>query len=196
MRIRLRSVALFLLLLGASSTSAAAQRRSSRSTHSSTRTSSSSHRATTHKAAPTVRVQGYTTKSGRLVAPYSRSAPRATPARTAAPKKPTTTTRPPRRTTLTPGASARAATPPRPGAAITRAPVARRASDGRIARSATAKSSFMRNTGYPSGRPGYVVDHIIPLSCGGPDTPSNMQWQTVAAAKAKDKTERKGCGTR
>lgn len=41
--------------------------------------------------------------------------------------------------------------------------------------------------------PGYVVDHIVPLSCGGPDTPSNMQWQTTADAKAKDKWERKGC---
>jgi hypothetical protein len=38
-----------------------------------------------------------------------------------------------------------------------------------------------------------VVDHITPLACGGTDTPSNMQWQTKAAAAAKDKTERKGC---
>lgn len=38
---------------------------------------------------------------------------------------------------------------------------------------------------------GYVIDHIKPLSCCGPDVPSNMQWQTVAAAKAKDKWERK-----
>jgi hypothetical protein len=28
---------------------------------------------------------------------------------------------------------------------------------------------------------------------GGPDAPSNMQWQTVEAAKEKDKWERKGC---
>ena len=38
---------------------------------------------------------------------------------------------------------------------------------------------------------GYVVDHIIPLECGGSDTPSNMQWQTVQEAKIKDRTERK-----
>jgi hypothetical protein len=38
-----------------------------------------------------------------------------------------------------------------------------------------------------------VIDHIKPLACGGLDAPSNMQWQTVAAAKAKDKTERIGC---
>jgi hypothetical protein len=36
---------------------------------------------------------------------------------------------------------------------------------------------------------GYVVDHIVPLKRGGADTPSNMQWQTTAAAKAKDKIE-------
>lgn len=38
--------------------------------------------------------------------------------------------------------------------------------------------------------PGYVVDHKQALECGGKDDPSNMQWQTVAAAKLKDKTER------
>jgi hypothetical protein len=36
---------------------------------------------------------------------------------------------------------------------------------------------------------GYVVDHICPLSCCGKDDPSNMQWQTTAAAKAKDAWE-------
>lgn len=41
--------------------------------------------------------------------------------------------------------------------------------------------------------PGYVVDHVRPLACGGADAPSNMQWQTVAEAKAKDRWERKGC---
>jgi hypothetical protein len=47
----------------------------------------------------------------------------------------------------------------------------------------------MSQTGYPHGRHGYVVDHIIPLECGGADDPSNMQWQTIAEGKAKDKTE-------
>jgi len=51
----------------------------------------------------------------------------------------------------------------------------------------------MRQSGYPHGRKGYVVDHIVPLACGGPEFPSNMQWQTKAEAKAKDKWERKGC---
>jgi hypothetical protein len=68
-----------------------------------------------------------------------------------------------------------------------------RAADGRIARSAAAKDAFERQTGYPHGRPGYVVDHIKPLACGGADAPNNMQWQTIEAAKAKDRTERVGC---
>ncbi len=41
--------------------------------------------------------------------------------------------------------------------------------------------------------PGYVVDHIVPLCACGLDRPSNMQWQTVTAAKAKDRLERQQC---
>ena len=47
----------------------------------------------------------------------------------------------------------------------------------------------MKQTGYPHGRLGYVIDHTIPPKRGGADKPSNMQWQTKAAAKAKDKWE-------
>jgi hypothetical protein len=46
------------------------------------------------------------------------------------------------------------------------------------------------STGRTTGAcPGYVRDHIIPLCKGGPDTMANMQWQTVAEGKAKDKWE-------
>jgi len=45
-------------------------------------------------------------------------------------------------------------------------------------------------TGRKSGAcPGYVVDHVKPLKRGGADRPSNMQWQTRAEAKAKDRWE-------
>jgi hypothetical protein len=70
------------------------------------------------------------------------------------------------------------------------APAAARA---RTARSAAARHAFEVQTGYPDGRPGYIIDHIVPLACGGTDTPANMQWQTAAQAKAKDHTERAGC---
>jgi hypothetical protein len=40
--------------------------------------------------------------------------------------------------------------------------------------------------------PGYRKDHIKPLACGGPDAVSNLQWQTIADAKAKDRWERGG----
>lgn len=53
----------------------------------------------------------------------------------------------------------------------------------------------MRSTGHPHGWPGHVVDHKVPLACGGADAPSNMQWQTVAEGKAKDKVERQGCSS-
>jgi hypothetical protein len=70
-----------------------------------------------------------------------------------------------------------------------------RDSHGKIKRSPEAKRAFQRShpcpsTGRTSGAcPGYVIDHVQPLKRGGADAPSNMQWQTVAAAKAKDKVE-------
>ena len=66
---------------------------------------------------------------------------------------------------------------------------------GRLRRSSAAKAAFERenpcpSTGEPRGPcPGYIVDHIIALKRGGPDDPSNMQWQTIEDAKAKDKIE-------
>lgn len=72
--------------------------------------------------------------------------------------------------------------------------------DARTHRSAAAKAAFQRMvpcpaTGQHRGKcPGYVIDHIKALDCGGPDAPANMQWQATAEAKAKDKWERKECG--
>jgi hypothetical protein len=46
------------------------------------------------------------------------------------------------------------------------------------------------STGQTTGAcPGYVRDHVVPLCKGGADSADNMQWQSTAAAKAKDKTE-------
>lgn len=112
----------------------------------------------------TVHVKGYTKKDGTVVAPHDRQAQKSGDAKASAPSTtPTTSTT-----------------------------VARDAK-GRIQRSDAARHAFARHTGYPNGRPGYIIDHIIPLACGGADAPSNMQWQTTADAKAKDRTERVGC---
>ncbi len=70
----------------------------------------------------------------------------------------------------------------------------------RIERSAIEVRAFQRHnpcpaTGQRRGTcPGYVIDHIQALACGGADATGNMQWQTKADAKAKDKWERKACG--
>jgi hypothetical protein len=53
--------------------------------------------------------------------------------------------------------------------------------------------AFEKATGYPHGRPGYVVDHVIPLCAGGPDVAANLQWQTTAASYVKDGFERALC---
>jgi hypothetical protein len=64
---------------------------------------------------------------------------------------------------------------------------------GRIKRSEAAVARFKRDSGYPHGRKGYVIDHIVPLCAGGADEPANMQWQTVEQAKVKDQQERLQC---
>ena len=66
-------------------------------------------------------------------------------------------------------------------------------------RSQKAKTVFKYSHPCPStGRrkgscPGYIIDHIKAIACGGADSPDNMQWQTKSDAKAKDKWERNGC---
>lgn len=70
-----------------------------------------------------------------------------------------------------------------------------------IKRSHTALAHFKKGHPCPANGmdhgacPGYVIDHIKPLACGGADDPLNMQWQTVAEGKIKDKWELKqpGC---
>jgi hypothetical protein len=180
-----------------------------------------------------VHVRGYTTKSGKYVAPYTRSAPRAKSSgssstksysapRTQSYSAPRTQSYSAPRTKTYSAPRSKVAAPaprsaqrPRATAASPRALAPRatktpssnapkskvtspapRSSNGRIIRSQSARQSFMRSSGYPNGRPGYVIDHVVPLACGGADAPSNMQWQTLEAAKAKDRVERRGCSAK
>ena len=140
-------------------------------------------------AQKSVHVKGYTKKDGSVVKPHDRKAPDSS-------------------TTTSSGSSEKKAkkakSSPAPSLpAVSRASTASgrtnrcencdRDEHGKILRKKEAKRAFMRATGYDHGRSGYVIDHIVPLACGGPDVPSNMQWQTVGGAKAKDKIERANC---
>ena len=75
------------------------------------------------------------------------------------------------------------------------APGVQRNSRGKIARSARARGEFKKSHPCPStgrsagGCPGYVIDHVTALKRGGADAARNMQWQTTAAAREKDKWE-------
>ncbi len=67
-------------------------------------------------------------------------------------------------------------------------------------RSRKALAEFKRahvcpSTGLARARacPGYVVDHITPLCAGGADAPWNMQYQSIAEGKRKDREERALC---
>lgn len=69
-------------------------------------------------------------------------------------------------------------------------------------RSKAVRADFMRTHPCPANGatrgacPGHVVDHIIPLCGGGADAVANMQWQTAAAAKVKDRDEARQCRAR
>lgn len=69
-------------------------------------------------------------------------------------------------------------------------------------RSRAVRAEFMRihpcpATGRTRGAcPGWQVDHITPLKCGGPDAVGNMQWLTVQAHKDKTAREAKSCRKR
>ena len=70
-----------------------------------------------------------------------------------------------------------------------------RTASGRIRRSSSARRAFKElhpcpATGSSTGAcPGYVIDHAKALKHGGADAPDNMQWQTTAEARAKDRVE-------
>jgi hypothetical protein len=117
-----------------------------------------------------VHVKEYTKKDGTHVDAHDRGAPKAGGPPTA------TAERPAHESSVTPALVAVA-----------------RDERGRIQRSDAARHAFARQTGYLNGRPGYVIDHIVPLACGGADAPGNMQWQSIVEGKAKDRWERSDC---
>ena len=125
----------------------------------------------------TVHVKEYTKKDGTTVKAHDRAAPKSK-----AEKKPEE--KPEEK------ASTKQPLPQSPSSSSS---TVKRDATGRIERSEVSKHQFEVQSGYPKGRSGYVVDHVRPLACGGADTPANMQWQTVAEAKAKDKWERVDC---
>jgi hypothetical protein len=140
-------------------------------------------------------VHGYTRRDGTYVAPYWRgSSGGTTSGRGSSSSGSSVYHAPSSRTWSTPEGSATLSSVPR-SRPSERAQGVARDRHGRIARSMAAKDDFKRfnpcpSTGSTHGAcPGYVIDHVIPLKRGGPDTPVNMQWQTVEDAKAKDRWE-------
>jgi hypothetical protein len=71
-----------------------------------------------------------------------------------------------------------------------------RTASGGILRRADVLAAFKKAhpcpvNGATSGAcPGWVMDHIIPLACGGCDAVSNLQWLTTDAWKIKTGFER------
>lgn len=69
-------------------------------------------------------------------------------------------------------------------------------------RSRTLRAEFMRlhpcpSTGQPRGAcPGWQVDHVEALVCGGRDELANLQWLTVEAHRQKTRVEVKLCRRR
>ena len=172
--VRLRPVlvaVLALLALGLPPQVALAGHHSSGSTRASGHSHSSGGTSTPHSSAGSVHVRGYTRKDGTHVAPYTRSLPHSSAPRV-------------------PRGSAQ-----RSKSTVPKSPPLQSKSGSSTKRSKAERDEFMRehpcpSTGKTSGAcPGYVVDHVRALKHGGPDAPSNMQWQTIDAAKAKDKWE-------
>jgi hypothetical protein len=77
-----------------------------------------------------------------------------------------------------------------------------RDADGSIHRSSKPLTAFKKKWACPStgahtgACPGWAIDHVIPLACGGADAIYNMQWmpdagKSCAADYCKDRYERK-----
>lgn len=78
-----------------------------------------------------------------------------------------------------------------------------RDADGSIHRSSKPITAFRKKWkcpapggSYTGPCPGWAIDHVIPLACGGADAVYNMQWlpdagKSCGAAYCKDRYERK-----
>ena len=149
--------------------------------------SSKNQRHSSDRSEGTVHVRGYAKKNGTYVAPYDRSAPREE-SLTGSTYSHLSVSEP---IDITPryreGHMAKGISPDSS---------VRMGWTGKIKRSGAAKDAFKREQPCPANGntsgpcPGYVIDHVKPLECGGADDPFNMQWQTIADGKTKDKTER------
>jgi hypothetical protein len=174
-RLFLTIAVLFCFAGGTAPTYADSQKKSGGKSSSSTKSSEKKEK----KSEKTVHVREYTRKDGTKVKAHDRRPPGTASGSSTTPSS---------------AASSSAYTAPNSGASRSdRCENCDRDKNGKIVRNKAAKKQFQNATGYPKGRPGYVTDHIIPLACGGQDVPSNMQWQTIAEAKAKDAIERANC---
>jgi hypothetical protein len=72
----------------------------------------------------------------------------------------------------------------------------KRDADGDIIRNSNVTRRFQLlhpcpRTGALTGAcPGWAIDHVIPLACGGCDAVSNMQWLDTTTKARKDRYER------
>jgi len=72
-----------------------------------------------------------------------------------------------------------------------------RDASGAIYRSSAVLTAFKKvhpcpANGNKSGPcPGWIMDHVVPLACGGADAVYNLQWLTVEMWRAKSLWERK-----
>jgi hypothetical protein len=67
-----------------------------------------------------------------------------------------------------------------------------RTKQGQLVRSPARRALFLRMTKL-NGKD-VVVNHIVPLRCGGCDVPSNMEAMSVADWKLRTGPERTDCG--
>lgn len=190
----IRSTVVLFLLLSLSLSASYARSSSTHSHHSTTKVYKPKKVKEPKVRSGPVHVKDYNRRDGTHVSGYDRAAPNTSGGSTPLPysgpaeyKRPAPTT---------------ASTPLQPYKAghlakgFTLSPTVHTGWFGKIKRSGAAKNAFKREHPCPSNGnasgscPGYVIDHVSPLECGGADDPSNMQWQTVADGKAKDKTER------